>query len=1316
MSAGKETLDKLENGVSELSTEKQQIQPAPSQASSALLPNSISTVKVKDEPVDEEYEQAMAPQAPAGGVKVEPETAEECGQQQKATNEFKISAVFSVGQNPASIGSTPAQTAAAVPPPKAVTPSSAPMPSLASASSLCVVCSGCTKVLLKGQTAYQRKGSSQLYCSTACLTRSSAVLKAVIKKTCHYCLKEIMNPKDVIIAPVDSAGAVKDFCSQKCLSGFNYKRSSINSDHRSSRCSVCQKFCITRHEVTFMGAVHKLCGDTCFTQFRSSNKLTMNCCVNCGGYCYTGEGKSPTLKIDGNAKKFCSQSCVSIYKKKSVKPVPCTLCRVLRAPTDMVESPDSDGTRELFCSAACVTAHKVQTISSSGTAQECNNCKVTSVPQYHLAMSDGSIRNFCSFTCVVAFQEAFNKANKSSQVNVTTSQTKITSTTQPAASVSTPSDPPSSTTASTKSPSGVPLTPKAINLTCKQCRVLISSRPELVEFKFKMFAFCDKSCAEEFRKINSVLAPCVYCKIEKVVREVKRINKVDCTFCSEGCKLLYKHDLAKRWGKKHCRSCHYCGSTSQSLVTGVFSGKTEEFCGNECLSLYTLLFCQVAKCNVCQRAQQMKETVRWLGEVKHFCDVPCLLQFCSQQNNVDVRAIRPVLKPSSAQSKTVPIPISPVVSTAPSHSIKVPTPVGPKEATPVIASVISLSNTTNGQPSVLANTALQGTVPAPPVKVTGHASTQTDSVRLPPTSAPRILKNKALLCKPMSQTKGTMCKPNTEDTETQTDEDFPKVIVLPLPVPVYVPVPMHLYTQYTPQPLGLPLPVPVPMFLPTTLSSAEGIVQTIQKIKEKIPDDPFEADLIMMAEMVAEQNERGQRASHRDQASTVSEDLDLEPLSSAVSCEDESSFSSQQWSQISEPEGSPSAKRTSETLAPSPEQGPQVDLEADFPIECFELYEEQQKAGKEQQSTPAQNLRTHKRTRDSFPQRKRARKRSAAPATAEVAVPPVAVPNMSVLQQEYGVNAWKSWVRWRTAQPNMDTPKLGSRPMKLKEDMLQCSTAELSYGLYKFVSEVRRPNGESYSPDSIFYLCLGIQQYLFENGRLENIFSDVFYSKFTQEITRILKDWKPTVLPSGYIHSRVEEEYLWQCKQLGAYSPSVLLNTLLFFCTKMFKFKTVAQHQRLSFAHVMRCTRPSGSGKVSFLRFYPPTTKRDSIPNTEKEDGSSKRKREDEEDNDTGVLEMPENTENPLRCPVRLYEFYLSKCSTTMRQRTNVFYLQPERSCISNSPMWFSSMALDSEMLEGMLTRILIVRQLHLETEPAQGQAPDSDHNEHASE
>lgn len=58
-----------------------------------------------------------------------------------------------------------------------------------------------------------------------------------------------------------------------------------------------------------------------------------------------------------------------------------------------------------------------------------------------------------------------------------------------------------------------------------------------------------------------------------------------------------------------------------------------------------------------------------------------------------------------------------------------------------------------------------------------------------------------------------------------------------------------------PDRLPVPLQVPVPMFIPVTMNSAERIVETIQDIKEKIPSDPFEAELILMAEMVAQQNE-----------------------------------------------------------------------------------------------------------------------------------------------------------------------------------------------------------------------------------------------------------------------------------------------------------------------------------------------------------------------------------------------------------------------------------------------------------------------------
>lgn len=50
-----------------------------------------------------------------------------------------------------------------------------------------------------------------------------------------------------------------------------------------------------------------------------------------------------------------------------------------------------------------------------------------------------------------------------------------------------------------------------------------------------------------------------------------------------------------------------------------------------------------------------------------------------------------------------------------------------------------------------------------------------------------------------------------------------------------------------------------------------------------------------------------------------------------------------------------------------------------------------------------------------------------------------------------------------------------------------------------------------------------------------------------------------------------------------------------------------------------------------------------------------------------------------------------------VKQRTSVFYLRPERSCVPNSPLWFSQMSLDDEELESMLARILTIREIHVE-------------------
>ncbi|KAL1776589.1 zinc finger protein MYM-type protein 1 [Sigmodon hispidus] len=109
-------------------------------------------------------------------------------------------------------------------------------------------CCGCKRVLLEGQTAYQKKGSDELFCSRLCIIEytSSAISPAPVK-VCLNCSrvvildKDILSPKDV---QLEDSSYNKNFCSQSCLSSYEEKRKpliTIWTDSTLPKCSVCQK-------------------------------------------------------------------------------------------------------------------------------------------------------------------------------------------------------------------------------------------------------------------------------------------------------------------------------------------------------------------------------------------------------------------------------------------------------------------------------------------------------------------------------------------------------------------------------------------------------------------------------------------------------------------------------------------------------------------------------------------------------------------------------------------------------------------------------------------------------------------------------------------------------------------------------------------------------------------------------------------------------------------------------------------------------------------------------------------------------------------
>ncbi|EAX08247.1 zinc finger protein 198, isoform CRA_c [Homo sapiens] len=181
-----------------------------------------------------------------------------------------------------------------------------------------VTCANCKKPLQKGQTAYQRKGSAHLFCSTTCL--SSFSHKPAPKKLCVMCKKDITTMKGTIVAQVDSSESFQEFCSTSCLSLYEDKQNPTKGALNKSRCTICGKLTEIRHEVSFKNMTHKLCSDHCFNRYRMANGLIMNCCEQCGEYLPSKGAGNNVLVIDGQQKRFCCQSCVSEYKQVGSHP------------------------------------------------------------------------------------------------------------------------------------------------------------------------------------------------------------------------------------------------------------------------------------------------------------------------------------------------------------------------------------------------------------------------------------------------------------------------------------------------------------------------------------------------------------------------------------------------------------------------------------------------------------------------------------------------------------------------------------------------------------------------------------------------------------------------------------------------------------------------------------------------------------------------------------------------------------------------------------------------------------------------------------
>ncbi|XP_054652063.1 zinc finger MYM-type protein 4-like isoform X5 [Dunckerocampus dactyliophorus] len=791
-------------------------------------------ITVKDEPIDEGYNAALLPQSSIRQVKEELEHQEE---------ELRISSVYSVGGGntlvpPVVTAPPPPQTTIFIPGRSAVLQAVAPLPvrppvpvstSLSVLSPLAprppaptiagsVRCSGCFKVLLKGQTAFQRKGSTQLFCSTVCLT--GHLPPANKNQFCSLCNSEILRARDTITIPADD-NTYLHFCSQHCLSIFRHRAKKNEkvpeklvdkqpekmpekppekpAERQSENlvCSVCRVTNKIQHEVSHQGRLHTLCSDACFVTWRKMRQLAMNCCEGCGLYCSSSSASCHTLTIDKSDLNFCGPTCVGTYKQSCRKTIECANCHKSAIVSTSIMERDEKGKVQLYCSPVCVQMSRPPLHTLTGAAFPCCLCKSVAVPQYHLAMVDGTIRNFCSYECVSTFRKSgHTQSDLSNGKSSPRDASRLGPSSRGSSVPPIPQDYPSSAPypshhgsnssvpplvppplamtstsvpgqAHPRTPPSQPLkagegghsdTPK---VTCHQCTKQFNTKPLLFGHKDHISVFCSMACCDLYKIQKNILTVCEFCKKEQMPFDTIHYNGKDIFFCSKNCKQNFKVTLTSRNKDPPCRPCSYCYSISQKMLHSHYGGKLEEFCKPHCMSQYTVLYYGMGRCDNCRKQGYLNEKLQYMGSVRNFCNLTCVLGYCCLHFELNQHT------PSNGTGGE---PQTPHAPAQPHYSSK---------TNPVIADVVSLANGSASQPSVSSDTAMTGGLPNSSAdgKILDHASTQTEAVR-PLPNYRRQMKNKSVLCRPFTMDQESLClllHPSTDsaamlDNSSQTKQ------------------------------------------------------------------------------------------------------------------------------------------------------------------------------------------------------------------------------------------------------------------------------------------------------------------------------------------------------------------------------------------------------------------------------------------------------------------------------------------------------------------------------------------------------------------
>lgn len=242
------------------------------------------------------------------------------------------------------------------------------------------------------------------FCKASCLNEYKKGLK-----TCSCCQKDISQNGEGFLAPVGDKDQFKDFCSQTCMRKYDYM-CNPKKKFRVDKCAVCNIEKPIKVEMFLDGKEHHFCTNPCFSAFKFVSNINADQCNMCSKYFERNNSDKYTIYTDNKRPKvFCCKICINVYIIVNRKIVSCQWCKVKKYNFDMIYKQQANNQEVLMCSLNCLTLHTVSASAVNRSVAKCDNCNANATPQYHLTMSDSSMRNFCKYQCVMKFQNQFGR-------------------------------------------------------------------------------------------------------------------------------------------------------------------------------------------------------------------------------------------------------------------------------------------------------------------------------------------------------------------------------------------------------------------------------------------------------------------------------------------------------------------------------------------------------------------------------------------------------------------------------------------------------------------------------------------------------------------------------------------------------------------------------------------------------------------------------------------------------------------------------------------------------------------------------------------